>query len=220
MQLKVFMNILLKRVWIVILIPILAAAMTAVVSFCVLEPVYESSITLYVMNKNIDSRLAYDDFLASQQLINDCRELVKSKSITRAVIDQLDMADLNEADLAGKIIVNLKNDTRLLVLKVRDPSAERAMKIADTLGVILKDKVNALMKLEILDVVDEAEMPGKPVSPRPLVNTIIVFFGAMFLAVCTVFMIEYLDDTIKNSEDIEKLLGIKVIGIIPSFDLK
>jgi capsular polysaccharide biosynthesis protein len=33
-------------------------------------------------------------------------------------------------------------------------------------------------------------------------------------------MVEYFDDTLKNSEDVEKLLGIKVIAIIPSLDLE
>lgn len=220
MGLKSYFNVLIKRLWIVILIPLLAAGAALGVNLYVIEPEYESSITLYVMNKDADSRLAYDDFLASQQLINDCRELVKSRSVTRAVIDQLNLEDLKEGELAGRITVALKNDTRLLEIKVRDQSNERALQIVNKISSILRQMVNELMKFEILDVIDEAELPLEPVSPRPLVNTIIAYLAALFLSIAAVFLIDYLDDTIKSAEDIEKLAGIKVIGIIPTLDLK
>ncbi len=204
----------------IILIPLVAAGATLAINLYVIQPAYESSITLYVMNKDLDSRLAYDDFLASQQLINDCRELIKSKSLTRAVIEQLNIVDLNEGELAERITVNLKNDTRLMEIKVRDTDNERAMEIVNKISVLFQQKINDLMKLEILDVVDEAEIPLEPISPKPVVNTIIAFLVALFLTICAVFMMEYLDDTLKNSEEVEKLLGLKVIGIIPSLDLK
>jgi capsular polysaccharide biosynthesis protein len=222
MEIKTYLNILMKRVWIVILIPFLAAAITAVISLYWLEPVYESSMTLYVMNKDFDSRikLAYDDILASQQLIKDCRELIKSKSMMKAVIGQLNLVDLNKEELVKKITVNLKNDTRLLEIKVRDTSDVRAKEIVDVIGSIFQERVKDLMKLETLDVVDEAEIPLKPVSPKPLVNIFVVFFTVLFLVISAVFMMEYLDDTVKNIEDVEKLLGIKVIGIIPYLDME
>ena len=204
----------------IILIPLVAAGATLAINLYVIQPAYESSITLYVMNKDLDSRLAYDGFLASQQLINDCRELIKSKSLTRAVIEQLNIVDLNEGELAERITVNLKNDTRLMEIKVRDTDNERAMEIVNKISVLFQQKINDLMKLEILDVVDEAEIPLEPISPKPVVNTIIAFLVALFLTICAVFMMEYLDDTLKNSEEVEKLLGLKVIGIIPSLDLK
>jgi capsular polysaccharide biosynthesis protein len=219
MDIKSYFNILIKRLWMVILIPLLAAGVTAAISFYVLEPEYESSITLYVTNKDSDSR-SYDDILTSQQLMKDCRELIKSKSITKAVIEQLNLTDLTEEELAKKITVNLKNDTRLFEIKVRDASNERAKDIVDAISTIFQKKVNELMKLQTFDVIDEAEIPLEPVSPKPLVNILIAFFVALFLAVCAAFIIEYLDDTLKDIDDIEKLLGVKVIGIIPSLDLR
>jgi capsular polysaccharide biosynthesis protein len=50
--------------------------------------------------------------------------------------------------------------------------------------------------------------------------TFIVFFLTLFLAISAIFVIEYFDDTIKNVEDAEKILGIKVIAIIPSLHLE
>jgi capsular polysaccharide biosynthesis protein len=222
MEIRNFLNILLKRLWIVALIPFLAVAITTVINFYVLEPVYESSITLYVMNKDLDSELwlAYDDSLATQQLIKDYRELIKSKSTTRAVIEQLNLVDVTEEELAKKITVDLKNDTRMLEIKVRDTSNVGAKQIVDTINNIFQKRAKALMELQTMEVIDEAEIPLKPISPKPLRNIFIVFFAALFLVISAIFMMEYLDDTLENVEDVEMLLDINVIAIIPHLDLE
>lgn len=222
MEIRSFFKILLKRVRLVIIIPFLAAAVTAVINFYMLEPVYESSITLYVVNKGMDSKTipAYDDVLATQQLIKDCRELIKSKSMTKAVIEQLNLKDLTNEDLAKQITVDLKNDTRILEIKVRDKSNMRAMFIVEAINDIFEIRAKELMNLETLDVVDEAEIPLKPISPKPFRNIAIVYSASLLLVIGVVFMLEYLDETIKNAEDVEALLKINVIGIIPQLDLE
>jgi capsular polysaccharide biosynthesis protein len=222
MEIRNYLKIILKRIWLVALIPFIAAVVTAVINFYILEPVYESSITLFVMNKNSNPEmmLEYNDILTTQQLIKDYQELIKSKSITRAVIDRLNLDALTEEELAKKVAVNLKNDARMFEIKVRDTNNVRAKEIVDTINSIFQERVKGLMKIEKLDVVDEAEIPPKPISPKPLTNIFIVYFTSLFLAIGAVFMMEYLDDRLENIEDVEMLLDINVIGIIPHLDLE
>jgi capsular polysaccharide biosynthesis protein len=222
MEIRNFLKVILKRIWLVALIPFIAAVVTAVINFYILEPVYESSITLFVMNKNSNPEmmLEYNDILTTQQLIKDYQELIKSKSITRAVIDRLNLDALTEEELAKKVAVNLKNDARMFEIKVRDTNNVRAKEIVDTINSIFQERVKGLMKIEKLDVVDEAEIPPKPISPKPLTNIFIVYFTSLFLAIGAVFMMEYLDDRLENIEDVEMLLDINVIGIIPHLDLE
>lgn len=215
MQIKAYLKIIVKRLWIVILIPILTSAVTATINLYVLDPVYETSMTLYVSNNDNDS-----DLLASQQLIKDCRELIKSKAMTKTVIERLNLNDLNEKELAEKIEVNLKNDSGFFEIKVSDTNAEHAKAILDEISILFREKITNIFDLETMEVIDEAEIPSDPVSPKPLLNTIIVFLTALFVAICAVFAIEYFDDTIKNAEDAERILGITVIARIPSLDLK
>ncbi len=219
MQIKAYFKILMKRLWIVILIPLLASAATAVISLYMLVPVYESSMTFYIMN-NSESSPTYDDFLANQQLVKDCRELIKSKSMTKAVIERLNLAGLTEEELTEEIEVNLKNDSGFFELKVTDTNAARAKAIVDETSILFQERITAMFNLETVEVIDEAEIPSEPSSPKPLTNIAIVFFVALFIAVSVVFAIEYFDDTIKNAEDAERIFEKKVIAIIPSLDLK
>lgn len=213
MKLKAYLKILIKKLWIIILLPILASAVTAFINFYVLEPTYDSSMTFYVVNNN-------DDFQESQQLIKNCREFFKSKSITKTVIERLNLKDLTEEELAGKIIVNLKNDSGFIEIKVSDKNDIRAKAIVDEISILFQERITDLFNLKAIEVIDEAEIPTEPSSPKPLSNILIVFFVALFLVIVFIFAVEYCDDTIKSAEDAERVLGIKVIAIIPSLDLE
>jgi capsular polysaccharide biosynthesis protein len=55
------------------------------------------------------------------------------------------------------------------------------------------------------------------VKPKPMMNIIVAFIIGLFIAIGIVFIVEYLDDTIKTTEDVEKYLGLTVLGTIPEF---
>lgn len=58
-------------------------------------------------------------------------------------------------------------------------------------------------------------MPTSPSSPKPVLNMLIAFFIGLMVSVGIAFLLEYLDNTVKTQEDVEKLIGVPVIGIIP-----
>lgn len=64
-------------------------------------------------------------------------------------------------------------------------------------------------------IVDPANIPGRPYKPRPLVNMLVASFIGIFLGVVLAFFFEYLDATVKIPDDVEKGLGMELLGIIP-----
>ena len=66
-----------------------------------------------------------------------------------------------------------------------------------------------------ISVVDRAEVPTGKHSPRPVLNLSVGLLLGMFAGVLLALLAEHLDDTIKSPEDIEKLLRLAVLGIIP-----
>lgn len=67
-------------------------------------------------------------------------------------------------------------------------------------------------------VVEPAEVPGSPVSPRTLMNTLLAAIVGAMLAVGVVFLIEYLDDTMKTDEDVERELALPTLGNIAKIE--
>ena len=66
-------------------------------------------------------------------------------------------------------------------------------------------------------VAEPAELPRYPVKPRISLNTLLASVVGCMLAVGTAFLIEYLDDTIKTSEDVSRILGLTTLGAITRF---
>jgi capsular polysaccharide biosynthesis protein len=222
MELKQYLQIIVKKLWIVLAIPLLCASISAYVSFYVLDPVYEADTSLYVINKKMDPQasLVQGDLMVGQLLVKDYRELIKSRTVTSAVISELKLEGVSEQSLAAKISVSAKNDTRIIEIRVQDGQPERAREIADRVATVFIGKVVDLMKVENVSIVDHAQMPVDPVKPKPVINIAIAFVTGLMLAVGSVFLMEYLDDTVKTTEDVEKRIGLVVLGTIPELSLR
>lgn len=66
-----------------------------------------------------------------------------------------------------------------------------------------------------ITIVDKAEVPLKPYKPNLMLNGLLAVFLGLFGGVALAFLFEHLDDTIKQPDEVEKLLGLPVLGIIP-----
>jgi succinoglycan biosynthesis transport protein ExoP len=62
--------------------------------------------------------------------------------------------------------------------------------------------------------IEQATIPEKPIRPNLLTNTLVATVVGLILAIGTISLIEYLDDTLKNQEEIKRILGLPVIGYI------
>ena len=62
---------------------------------------------------------------------------------------------------------------------------------------------------------DRAIVPINPISPNKKLNLAIAFFLGLMISVGIVFLLEYLDSTIKTESDVEKYLDLPVLGVIP-----
>ena len=63
-------------------------------------------------------------------------------------------------------------------------------------------------------VVVPAKVPEKPIRPRTRLNTLLAAVVGAMVAIGVVFLIEYLDDTVKTPDDVRALLGVPTIGMV------
>jgi capsular polysaccharide biosynthesis protein len=211
-----------KRLKIIIGIPVLVSLATFIVFMFAVAPVYESFSTLYIINKNNDSNLPinYDNVLVNQQLIKDYRELVTSRLVTKAALDELKIKDMTPDMLAKKISVDMKTDTRVLEIRVRDADPSKAKQLTDAVSTVFVKKAVDLMNVNNVNIIDSAEILEKPVGQSPAVYAVLSFFLSFMASLGVVYLIELLNDTIKSAEDVEAVLSLNVIGIIPLTTIK
>lgn len=219
MELTEYLDIVRKRLWIIVVVPVVAVILAAVVSFYILSPVYQANTTLYV-GKNIDTgnAIAYNDIMVGNQLVKDYRELVKSRLIAGMVIKELGLTGMTSSSLSNMLSVNLKNDTRLIEVTAQAKTPEMAQKIADQVAVAFKEKAVELIDVQNVQVIDNAELPSAPVKPKKMLNVAIAAFVGLMAGFGITFLLEYLDSTIKTPNDVEKYIELPVIGAITEFN--
>lgn len=218
-DLKDLFLIIRKKLWIILLITLLSTIISGVVSIWVLEPVYQANTTLYV-GKNIDVEgvLGYQDVLMSGQLVKDYRELAKSRLITNIVINELKLQSTSTDEIARMIGVNLKSDTRMIEITAQHTDPEFARNVANMVADVFKRKAVELIEVDNVQIIDRAEVPMNPIKPNKKTNIAIGFMLGLMISVGLVFILEYFDNTLETPDDIEKYLGLAVIGTIPKFE--
>jgi capsular polysaccharide biosynthesis protein len=114
-----------------------------------------------------------------------------------------------------KVNVNLVKDTEIIKIQVMDTDPKLAAEIANETAEVFMDSVKTIMKVENVQVIDKAQPPENPVKPRPKLNMAIAGVLGIMAGVFLAFLLEYMDNTLKTPEDIEKHLGLPVLGAIP-----
>jgi non-specific protein-tyrosine kinase len=74
--------------------------------------------------------------------------------------------------------------------------------------------------VNVLTVVEEATVPGRPISPNIQMNVLVAAAIGLALAIGGVFLMEYLDDTIKTPDEVERATNLPTIGVIVQIDGK
>lgn len=222
MELVYYLKIIYKRIWLVMLLPIVTAVICAVISLYVIEPVYEAKTTLYILAEDDDKLALFSSeyMQASQQLIKDYGEIIRSRSILKDLISKLNLTGITPETLSEQISVRLKNETRLIEISVRASNPEETKLLADEVTKTFIEKTGQLTKTGNIEIIDEAEVPGSPVKPKPKINTIIGAFIGLAAALGAVLVMDAMDKTIKSVEDVETQLGLVVLGTIPSLNIK
>ncbi len=210
---------MLKKRWLMIVsITLVAATLSGVISFFVLTPQYETSTTLIVSYRPDQSSLmTYTELQMSQKLVATYSQIVKSERIADAVIKKLDL-DLTAAQLNSKVSVSQLGDTEILKITVKDEDPELAALIANTESEVFQKEINEMMEVDNVSTIDVAKVPESPVSPNKMMNIVIATVLGMMVSVGLVFVLEFLDRTYKTPTDIERHLGLPILGAIPDIE--
>ncbi|WP_298202068.1 Wzz/FepE/Etk N-terminal domain-containing protein [Desulfosporosinus sp.] len=223
-ELLQYWDVLRKRWMIVVALPLIAALTSGVISFFVIKPVYQSSTTLIVGKKASEpgqdaaKNLENSVLQANQQLAKTYAMIAQSRTVEQNVIKDLNLP-LTVEELDSMISINPVKTTEILEIQVTNTNSELAASIANTMAQEFTKAVIEIKKVDSVSIVDTAVIPDKPIKPRKTLNVLIAFVVGLMTSLGLVFLLEYLDNTVKTSSDVEKLLGIPVLGIIPDYEM-
>ena len=178
------------------------------------EPLYKSDVNVILVSKNSQSSSLQSEIAANQKLAATYRELVTSRSVLNEVIEDLDLT-YTVSQLQKMISVQNVNETEIIKITVSSSKPKEAKEIANVVAVKFQDEVKDIYNLENVSIVDKAVLAKEPYNINVVKESIIYIALGVVLSCGVIFVIYYFDNTIKSIDQVEKRLGIPVIGTVP-----
>ena len=204
----------LKQNWaIMAATSLLLAAMVFFYTSVFVTPKYQSTSELYVLSKST-SITAISDIQIGTYLTRDYVEVVIDRPVLDAVIENLDL-NITYKQLNGMIKVTNPSNTRIIEITVTDSNPKRAKKIADEMADVAAAFIAEKMDQQAPNILHYGYSDGGVVSPNIKKSTILG--GAVGFSLTMIFIIlrYLLSDTMMSVEDVERKLGLSVLGTIP-----
>ena len=221
MEIDVFhlFKILWKRKILIALVAIVAGALAFAYSAFIVKPEFTSTTRIYVVNRNQGDKpgLTNQDLQAGSYLVKDYREIILSQDVLEKVTSNLKL-DLSPKALASKVKVTVPVDTRIVSISVNDKVPEEASRIANSLREVAAEKIISITRVSDVTTLEEARPATAPSSPNIRRNTIIGLLGGTAFMVIAVLIVELVDTRVKRPEDIEDVMQIALLGVVPNLD--
>lgn len=208
-----------KRKLVILLVAIITSSVAFAYSTFVIKPEFTSTTRIYVVNRNQGEKsgLTNQDLQAGSYLVKDYREIILSQDVLEKVVSDLKL-DLTPKGLANKIKVTVPVDTRIVSISVNDRVPEEASRIANSLREVAAQKIISITRVSDVTTLEEARPAISPSSPNIHRNTVIGAGLGAGLVIVVVLLIELFDDRVKRPEDIEDVMEISLLGVIPNLD--
>lgn len=208
---------LLKTIWrkkfFILVTAVLGAGLAFVYSSFLVTPQYDSTTRIYVVSQNVEAGagLTNQDLQAGSYLVKDYKEIILSQDVLTQVATEL---NLNE-NIKEKVSVSIPVDTRIVSISVRDADPNEAARIANSLRTFAAQKIIEVTKVSDVTTLEEAVPAEAPSTPNTKRNILLGLLAGSILATGLVLVMEILDDRVKRPQDIEEVMGLTLLGVVP-----
>ncbi len=207
--------------WAMLAVLIVVSALSFVVMNATHQDEYTASLTVYVMQKFDDksSLNSTAQLYIAEDLMGDVQRLLKSH-------DQILMPVMKAQNLEGVLTVKqfermlsiqrVDSGARILTLSITSSSAKRSAEIVNAIGDQAITYFDGIYNKGMISIVDKAVEPQQISNPISY-KTILLIGLIAAVVVYAIFLIRFMmDDKINSRDDVEKYLGLNMLGAIPN----
>ncbi len=215
MQIRDYWQVLSKRWWIVLVVCLVATASSGIYSK--LEtPMFRSSVRLDVS----PSRFDYGLTMVIEILLRQYGQQLQTDKLAELVDDRLKL-DLPAERLRSRVKVSPVAEDYAIQIDVEDTDPNRAKDIAyawaDEFVKLHQMRMAPIDPRDRIDVtIHDNPRPGELTRPKTKQNLLAAAILGLVVGALFAFFLEYLDDTFKTPEDVERYMSLPVLGAVPT----
>lgn len=216
--LEVFYYLKARVLWLILAF-VIGAVAAGFITLVFITPKYEATSKVYMVSSSSESMVDLTDLNIGTSLSQDYVELMKIRPVFEDVIEDLDL-DYDYDTLLGMTAIGTVGDTRLMSITVTSTDPKEARDIANALAKQAVTYVPKVMAVQKPRIAEKAITPEHKSSSSLSKNTLLGGLVA-FVILAAVFVVQLLmDDTFKSAEDVEKMLGVMPLTVIPEGNLE
>lgn len=208
---------ILKKWWLIAILTLLAGGGSYWYNSATTIPYYQASATLFIgKDPSATANISINDLYLGQQLVNDYREILRSRQVSEVVQNNIDF-DIPIYLLRGNLDAFLVEESRIMYITYTATSPEVAMVVANEFADVLAVKADEIVGVKNISVIDYAIMPMAAINQSFALDVLLagLLGGSLGILLGVVFFV--FDNTIKKDTDLEKLVGLPIIAEIPDF---
>jgi capsular polysaccharide biosynthesis protein len=215
-----------RRLWIVILVPLLAVGAAVGVSL-LQPPVYETSATVVVSPRDgANPQQNFSSTLSGLQVLTHEMEVagLNREMVEKIVNTQGDSSAsmVSEADIASNLTIAQDEDTRFLILTYTHSDPKRAQEVVNNAAKVFSreaPEASGVATEAAVKVSAYAGVPATPEAPDPLRNGFGALVMGLMLGLGLAFLLEYRQVSgLHSPERVEQLSGVPTFAVVPAFE--
>jgi len=197
-----------------LLIPTAAAIAAAVVYvYAFATPIYEATSQLYVVNSK-DSAINLSDLQIGSYLTSDYQWIFKTWEVNQQVINNLNLP-YSMKEMQDMLTVENPSNTRILLITFACENPREAASVANEYANVASQYISDYMLTSKPSLISTALEPLTPARPKKLLTVAVVAMLTGVISLWCLFAAFLMDDKIKTSADLRKLLGEEPLAVIP-----
>lgn len=216
MQLRDYISVILKRWWVIALTAVTAVVAAYGVSK-LLPHTFRSQAVYLALANQADNGLN----IVLRNSMNSYREMVLQPSVLDQISQNLGL-DIRGEKWMADVNIQPRPDEQKIVIEVDAASLDQSQAMANAVGdrmVSEVNKINATLEgTARINVTRIQEARLLSMSPNTKINVLAGGILGLVIGLLLAYILEYIDDTLKNSGDVERFVGLTTLGAIPSID--
>lgn len=190
-------KVIKKRILPLLILTIIGAAAGFLQDHVTVTPLYKTSSRVIIG--------------ADDQARTTLQVIVKDRTILDKVVQQLKLPMSSDA-LANEITVTSIDSSQVVSITVVNKDPKLAAQIANTTASVFKDEVPNIVGKDYVRLLSDAKVNQVPINPKNNHKIYMYTIVGFVLGIGIAFLLDSFDNTVRSEKEIERLLGINVLG--------
>ena len=213
-------EILKSNIRIILISTLSVALVCTIITFFFIAPQYEASTKVFIGKenfKNISTTYNSEEITMYQRLLKTYSEVFKTKNLMSKAINNVG-EDITVSEAMSKAVATPLSDTQILQLKYVSDSREESYNMIYGLTEEFMKISKTLYPNGNVQIIQQPVIPTSAIGPNKVMNIAIGGILGLAIGIGLVFLKEFINNSFKSKEEIEEILEIACLGVIPKIE--